>query len=123
VTQSAPHILLVDDDEGIREALGELLRDEGFEVTTAQDGLEAIRWLEGRRPSTCIVLLDLMMPVMDGGTFLKKKQTEPSFARYPVVIITASTNASAFDRTPDVKACLAKPIEVPDLFAALESCA
>ena len=115
-------ILLIDDDEGIRDALGELLRDEGFTVETAANGLEAMRWLADHRPASCVLLLDLMMPVMDGGEFLGRKQADPLVSPYPVVIITASANANGFDRTPDVKACLSKPIEMPELLAAIESC-
>jgi CheY-like chemotaxis protein len=123
VSTDARSILLIDDDEGIREALGELLREEGYDVDTAANGLEAMRWLTEHRPSSCVLLLDLMMPVMSGGEFLGRKQTDPLVSPYPVVIITASANANGFDRTPDVKACLSKPIEMPELLAAIERCA
>ncbi len=63
------------------------------------------------------------MPVMDGSEFLERKQTDPGLSPYPVIIITAFVTASRLDRTPDVKACLAKPIQVPELLAALELCA
>jgi CheY-like chemotaxis protein len=114
---------LIDDDEGIRDALGELLRDEGFAVETAANGLEALLWLTKSRPASCVLLLDLMMPVMDGGEFLVRKQEDPIVSPYPVVIITASASTTAFSRTPDIKACLSKPIEMPDLMAALALCA
>jgi CheY-like chemotaxis protein len=113
-------ILLIDDDEGIRDALGELLREEGFAVDTAANGLEALRWLTKSRPASCVLLLDLMMPVMDGSEFLERKQADPIMSSYPVVIITASATAARFGQTPDVKACLSKPIEMPDLLAALD---
>lgn len=116
-------VLLIDDDEGIRDALGELLRDEGFVVETAANGLEAMQWLAERRPASCVLVLDLMMPVMDGTEFLERKQADPLVSSYPVVIITASARARHVARTPDVRACLSKPIEMAALLAALASCA
>ena len=115
-------ILLIDDDEGIRDALGELLRDQGFDVETAANGLEAMHWLTARHPRSCVLLLDLMMPVMDGGTFLVQKRADPLLAPHPVIIITASARPTGFDRTPDVRACLSKPIEMPELLAAIDLC-
>jgi CheY-like chemotaxis protein len=82
-----------------------------------------MHWLTESRPASCILLLDLMMPIMDGTEFLERKQTDPAISSYPVVIITASARASQFNRTPDVRACLAKPIEMPALLAAVEACA
>jgi CheY-like chemotaxis protein len=115
-------ILLVDDDADIREALGETLRDEGYSVIAAPNGLEAMLWLAERQPPSCVVLLDLMMPVMDGSEFLQKKQTDPALSTHPVIIITASIRAVQFERTPDIKACIAKPIEMDQLLIALDSC-
>lgn len=114
-------ILLVDDDEGIREALSETLSDEGFSVATAANGREAMRWLHEQRPSSCVILLDLMMPVMDGNEFLRVKQDDEALAGIPVVIITASAGLVA-ERTADIKDLIVKPIELPQLLAALESC-
>ena len=83
-----PSVLLVDDDVAIREALAEVLVDEGFAVHQAVNGREALDWLHhdgsnGSRP--CVVLLDLMMPVMDGtdaswrpGTPIRRWRRSPS---------------------------------------------
>lgn len=119
--RTTPPILLVDDEVDIRDALGELLRDEGFSVVTAPNGHEAMLWLAERRPPSCVVVLDLMMPVMNGTEFLQKKQDDPAIARHPVIIITASARALQFDQTPDVKACISKPIEMDRLLAALDA--
>ena len=121
--RTAPPVLLVDDDVDIRDALGELLRDEGFSVVTAPNGQEAMLWLAERRPPACVVLLDLMMPVMNGTEFLQKKQGDPAISTHPVIIVTASIAALQIGRTPDVKACISKPIEMDQLLAALDSCA
>jgi len=113
--------LIVDDDEGIRDALGEILRDEGFPVATAANGEEAMTWLRQERPRSCIVLLDLMMPVMDGDEFLRRKRLDPELEALPVIIITAS--GRPVDPTPGIRAYIQKPIEMPVLMAALEACA
>jgi len=115
-------VLIVDDDADIRDALSEILVDEGFPTATAANGREAIHWLQEQRPQSCVVLLDLMMPVMDGAGFLRAKQADRALRAIPVVIVSAAGAAFRFDRTPDVKETIAKPIEMPRLMAALESC-
>jgi two-component system chemotaxis response regulator CheY len=121
-TVAPSSILLVDDDEDIRDALSELLRAEGFSVATAPNGREALSWLREQHPASCIVLLDLMMPVMDGNAFLLAKQADPALAPLPVVIISASNSRLSLDDRPGVKAVVSKPIEIPLLMAALASC-
>jgi len=113
-------ILIVDDDADIREGLSELLSDEGFDVATVSNGQAAIDLLRDRRPKSCVILLDLMMPVMDGRTFLRAKQSDPDLSTLPVVIITAGP--TEFDETPDIRGCITKPIDLPHLFAALAAC-
>ena len=113
-------ILIVDDDADIRDGLSELLSDEGFDVATASNGQAAMDWLRDHRPKSCIILLDLMMPVMDGRTFLRAKQSDPDLSTLPVVIITAGPRE--IDETADVRGCITKPIDLPILFSALAAC-
>lgn len=115
-------MLLVDDDEGIRDALSETLSEEGFSVATAANGREAILWLQERRPQSCVVLLDLMMPIMDGSEFLRAKQADAALCEIPVVILTAAGARFRVDGSPDIKDTVSKPIELPHLMAAIESC-
>src|SRR5262249_28727536 len=82
---SAP-ILFVDDDDDIREAIAEGLTDNGFDVLTAANGLDAMRVLRNTHPS--VILLDLMMPVMDGYEFLEERRVDPALAAIPVAVIT-----------------------------------
>ena len=117
----ARSILLVDDDEDIRDALSETLREEGFVVVTAEGGREAIRWLREQRPSSCVILLDFRMPVMDGNAFLREKRTDPALVTFPVVLMSASPGAVEW--TPDLKACIGKPIEMERLLAAIRPAA
>lgn len=113
-------ILIVDDDADIRDGLSEFLSDEGFEVATASNGQVAMEWLRVHRPKSCVILLDLMMPLMDGWAFLRAKQSEPDLAALAVVIITAGP--TEFDETPDIRGCLNKPIDLPSLLNAIASC-
>ncbi|HZU95564.1 MAG TPA: response regulator [Planctomycetota bacterium] len=81
-------LLVVEDDPLIRESLADVLEGEGFEVVTAEHGKEALERLRTmKRPS--LVLLDLMMPVMDGRAFLHALRRDDALATLPVVIVSA----------------------------------
>ena len=116
-------ILLVDDDEGIREALTETLVDEGFSVQAARNGLEAVDWLRKHAEIPYVVLLDLMMPVMDGRAFLRYRQDDPVLSKVPVVVISADDGYAKVAQTHQVNDCIPKPIELPRLLAAIQACA
>ena len=74
-TTSKPLVLVIDDDAGIREAIVDFLAEEGFEAVGAGNGLEALNLLaESSRKLPSLILLDLMMPVLDGWTFCKVRQ-------------------------------------------------
>jgi CheY-like chemotaxis protein len=88
VTANA-RILVVEDDSAIRQSLAELLEDEGFEVTCAANGAEALTTLAGG-DAPSLILLDLTMPVMDGWTFRTAQRSDPSLARIPTVVLSAS---------------------------------
>lgn len=108
-------ILVVDDDADIRESLVEILTSEGFSTVSAGNGREALQLLRQGSLQPCLILLDLMMPVMDGFQFLEERNKDPSLADTPVVIITA---AGVSDRTNPVTLCtpvLPKPIHLPKL--------
>ena len=80
-------VLVVDDDPFIVEALAELLRDEGYSVRTASNGLEALQALEQRCAD--VLLLDLMMPIMDGFEVLKRLDTDAAYRDMPVLVVSA----------------------------------
>jgi CheY-like chemotaxis protein len=111
----ASAILIVDDDEAIRDALGEFLTDEGFAVRTANDGREALDMLAaGFRP--CAILLDLMMPVLNGWDFRAEQLLVPDFAGIPLVLVSGCGFSAASMRAqfPGVE-FLAKPVSLPHL--------
>jgi CheY-like chemotaxis protein len=112
-----PLVLVVDDDDPIREALRDLLEDAGFDTVGARHGLEALKVLAALTTAPTFILLDLMMPVMDGWAFCDTRQKIPTFSEVPVVAISA-VEISDSNRPAGVDAFLAKPIDV-DAFAQL----
>jgi CheY-like chemotaxis protein len=102
--------LIVDDDDDIRETIAETLEDRGYGTARAANGKEALNLLlAGLRPK--IILLDLMMPVMNGWQFQQETRHNPSFNGIPVFVITGDTMAAR--RAVDVGASgyLSKPFE------------
>lgn len=109
----ACRILVVEDERAVREALTMILEDEGYSVGAATDGADALQRLEGgERP--CLILLDLMMPVMTGTEFLHEIGERPSLAEIPVILMTAMVGppAAAVKR---VRALVAKPFDIDGL--------
>ena len=118
-------MLLVDDDLAIREALAEVLVEEGFAVHTAENGQVALDWLRhdgGAGPRPCVVLLDLMMPVMDGRAFLEAQSADPSLSQIPVLVISAATGSGALAGTPGVSGVFLKPLALDGLLDAIVRC-
>src|SRR3569832_407091 len=85
-------ILIVDDDVDIRVTISLILEDEGYAVASAANGEEALRYLRSH-PSPSLILLDLMMPGMDGVEFRAEQQRDAQLSGIPVVVVTASGNA------------------------------
>jgi CheY-like chemotaxis protein len=84
-------VLVVDDEEDIREAVRFSLEQEGFHVACASNGYEALQQLRVE-PEPCLVLLDLMMPVMSGWQFRAAQLIDPLLSRFPVVVMSATSN-------------------------------
>jgi CheY-like chemotaxis protein len=107
-------VLIVDDDRDIRETLGDLLHDEGFDVEAAWNGESALARLQaGFRPD--VIVLDIMMPRMDGLTFRSLQRSHPALASIPVVGLTAFPSPDA-----DFE-CLVKPLRFELLIDKLRS--
>lgn len=112
-------ILVVDDDPAIRSALTEILNDEGYRSLSAANGVEALSLLRSNHP-TALVVLDLMMPVMDGYGFLAEQRRDPALAHIPVVAITADTRGR--QQKLDVAAVVFKPFSLAQLLSKIEAC-
>jgi len=112
-----PLVLVVDDDDAIREALCNLLDDAGFATVGARHGLEALKVLAASAVIPTFILLDLMMPVMDGWAFCNSRRKSRALRQIPVIALSAA-EISESNRPTGVDAFLAKPIDV-DRFAWL----
>jgi DNA-binding response OmpR family regulator len=108
-----PVALIVEDDSDIRQALAEVVELAGFEAATVAHGLEALRWLRNSDDLPEVVLLDLMMPVMDGYQFLASR--DDVHKQVPVVVLTAKSEP----RVPAGITVLRKPVSFDALFAAI----
>jgi CheY-like chemotaxis protein len=117
-TAALRRILVVDDDPDVSELLVAALACHGFEASVARNGQEALDLLEtGFRPAA--ILLDLMMPVMDGREFRARQRMHANIATIPVVVCSAEEPSSAADL--DVYATLTKPLDLDALVDLLRS--
>jgi len=106
-------VLIVDDEADIRDTLKELFEDEGYAVSTAANGAEALRVLSG--PTLpCVVVLDLIMPVLTGNEVFAKMQLDPRLARVPVIVSTSDPS-----RAPSGVLIMKKPIDLDRLLGAI----
>jgi len=111
-------VLVVEDDRDSRELLGEMLELSGYRPLLAADGLEALRLLGRERP--CVILLDLMMPRMDGCAFRQAQLAVEAFRAIPVVVVSADPNAERKARDIEAAACLGKPVDPDDVLALVQ---
>ena len=109
---SQKSILIVDDDSDIRDILAEVLQHEGYNVLKARNGEEGLKFLESNAPS--LILLDLMMPVMDGWTFKEIIDSQAATSKIPVVVLSASGKSDPAQRLGSHQR-LSKPINIDTL--------
>lgn len=112
-------VMIVDDDADIRESLMEFLEDHGFETIGARDGQEALETLSVVRPPPCVIILDMMMPKMDGRTFREKQLAQAPLADIPVIVISAYKDTTRSARDLRVDAWIPKPLNLPALLRAV----
>jgi CheY-like chemotaxis protein len=111
-------ILVVDDEESIRDVIGETLELEGYRVEKAADGNAALLMLRASRPDA--IVLDLMMPGMDGWTFLNQCRKDELCATTPVLVMSAYRKLGEITRELHVQACLEKPFDLDVFLRAVE---
>jgi CheY-like chemotaxis protein len=112
-------VLVVDDERLIRDVLGELLRDAGYEVANAENGSVALAVLETRLVD--VILLDLMMPVMDGLAFRARLLDNPGLANIPVIVLSASYDVVAHLGLVSPASHLSKPFDLKDVLHAVQA--
>ncbi|HKQ71254.1 MAG TPA: response regulator [Polyangiaceae bacterium] len=117
-SEHLPSILLVDDDRDVSEALSTVLIDEGYDVATAYNGHEALAYLKSHTPLPRLILLDVMMPVMDGYEFRIEQRRDPALADIPVLVLTAGSMGERIAEL-GVAAHLRKPIDLERLLGEL----
>jgi len=111
VTRS--HVLLVEDDHHLREVTADALRDSGIDVVEAANGAQALAAMRGELP--CLVLLDLMMPVMDGWEMARRMAADPVLAQVPICVVSAVASQAP----PEASEVLSKPASLASLLAVV----
>jgi CheY-like chemotaxis protein len=115
-----PHrVLIVDDDFAIRESLAELLEGEGYLSIAAANGRDALAKLDEDGPWPCLIVLDLMMPVMNGESFRELQLRIPELAHIPTIVVTADVRAQSRVEPLHVDASLQKPLDIDQFVATV----
>ncbi len=114
------HILVVEDDSDIRESMVDILEENGFGVTSASDGAQALSSLASNDPKPDVILLDLMMPNMNGFQFREKQLENEAYAQIPVAVLTADADAKEKSERVKAHAFLKKPLKIKALLDVIE---
>jgi CheY-like chemotaxis protein len=114
-TLATRQVVVVDDDHASRESLSALLQDYGYEVISVANGREALDYLADSAPPI-VIILDLVMPVMDGWEFLERQSHDLALHDIPVVVLTGTPPQGALK----AKAVLRKPVHFQDLVEIVE---
>lgn len=113
-------LLVVDDDLDIRDALQDVLELEGYAVLLAADGLEALTQLRQGTPPPHLILLDLMMPRMDGFAFREALRHDPGLAGIPVLVASADLDVKGAAEGLGVAGWLRKPLDLSELLSTVK---
>lgn len=105
-------ILVIEDDNDIRRNMKVLLESEGYEVEVAANGKEGLQVLDGATALPALIILDLMMPVMDGFEFRHEQQRSSKYAKIPVVIMTADGHVREKQTKLQAEAGIPKPPDI-----------
>jgi len=108
-------VLVIDDEEMIRDSLIEFLDDNGYHAVGAVDGQDALEKLSGTTSRPCVILLDLMMPVMDGQTFRQQQLADPTLSAIPVIVLSAHGGVKKSAEDLKIPDHLEKPLRLQDL--------
>jgi CheY-like chemotaxis protein len=111
-------ILVVDDDRGIRQLLVEVLKAEGYVVETAKNGRDALVSVREQQPD--VIVTDLMMPLMDGWTFIRECRRAPGSELIPILVMSAHVQVAEMVRDLGVQSFISKPFDLDVMLRALE---
>ncbi|HEY7376109.1 MAG TPA: response regulator [Polyangia bacterium] len=113
-------IFVIEDEEMIRDSIVEFLGEQGYDAVGAVDGRDALDKLDGSIPRPCLILLDLMMPVMDGQSFRQRQLQIPDLAQIPVVVFSAYQDVAKTAVAMNAAGHLHKPLKLPDLLRTVQ---
>ena len=111
-------ILVVEDDPDCLEAVADVLEFDGYATVLARNGLEALRYLETNPPPD-LILLDVVMPVMDGAAFVREQQSRPSLRSIPTVLLSARRDLPQGATELAVTGSIPKPIQMDDFLTTI----
>jgi DNA-binding response OmpR family regulator len=112
----APRILIVDDEPAVADLIEAVLREDGYVVAVARDGAQGLLLARDWRPD--LILMDVMLPAVDGGTAIRRLKAEPATAGIPIVAMSAGRNLrERFGELDDADGALAKPFDIDALLA------
>jgi len=111
-------ILIIEDENPIRDVIIEILEDEGYQVAGAANGLEALTYLR-QHAHPRLILLDLGMPVMTGWEFREHQQRDPTIAGIPVIVMSALPDLNRKAAALNVDGCLNKPVNIDTLLGTI----
>lgn len=114
-------ILVVEDDQDIRDSIAEILEDEGYRVATAADGELGLRHL-AEQELPALILLDLLMPRVDAQAFRRAQMSEPRWAAIPTVLMSADFQTVQRAHELSVTAGVCKPVRLEELLAVVRGC-
>jgi CheY-like chemotaxis protein len=112
-------VLIVEDDRDIRESILEALEDNDYHPVGASNGKEALDKLRHGMARPCVILLDIMMPIMDGWQFRALQREDPELSSIPVVVLTAHTSIEDASQRMHAAACLKKPVPLSVLLSTV----
>ena len=120
MTTMSHRVLVVDDDPDLRDAMVEVLEESGHAATGVANGNEALAHLRSSLDQPCLILLDLMMPVMDGRTFREEQLRDPTLSPIPVIVISAFHDVDQTAAQMQAAAHVKKPVSLRDLVQLVE---
>ena len=113
------HILIIEDDKDILEVLKDLLESEGYQVSLAENGQEALDLLDRSTDLPGLILVDLMMPIMDGFQFRQRQSADERFKNIPVVVMSADGYLEAKKKRIGVETLMKKPLDLENFLSII----